>query len=290
MSTLWRLTAQADFKTLANAVEKLDEAYPPIALSWSLFDDTSPARLDVLFDNPPDEAQFRAASGLAEDILAEIRPLPNEDWVRLSLEGLKPVNAGRFILYGEHDKQQLPEGKIGLEIEAGPAFGTGHHGTTKGCLLAFDELLSAGETPAAIFDLGCGTAALAIAAAKCLPDAEILASDIDPEAVEESRANAQKNATPGLDIFVAEGLDHPKLAGREFQLIFANILAGPLVELAPGIAKALAPQGRVILSGLLSEQEDWVRQAYETAGLVVTRREPIEGWETLVAQRPAQAG
>ncbi len=285
MSTLWRLTAQADFKTLAEAVEKLDETYPPIALSWSLFDDSDPARLDVLFDTPPDEAHFRAASGLAESILAEIRPLPNEDWVRLSLEGLKPVEAGRFVLYGEHDREQIPAGKIGLEIEAGPAFGTGHHGTTKGCLLAFDDMLSAGERPANVFDLGCGTAALAIAAAKCLPSAQILASDIDPEAVEESQANAVKNGTPDIDLFVAEGLEHEKLQGREFELIFANILAGPLVALAPGIAKALTPGGKVILSGLLSEQEEWVREAYEAAGLEVTRREPIEGWETLIARR-----
>ncbi|WP_300531520.1 50S ribosomal protein L11 methyltransferase [Maricaulis sp.] len=283
MSTLWRLTAQADFKTLADAAERLDEAYPPLALSWSLFDDTDPARLDVLFDTPPDEAQFRAASGLPTDILAEIRPVPNEDWVRISLEGLKPVEAGRFIVFGEHDRDQIPAGKVKLEIEAGPAFGTGHHGTTRGCLLAYDAMLEAGERPATVFDLGCGTAALAIAAAKTLADAEILASDIDPEAVEESQVNCDKNGTPDVDCFVAEGLDHAKLKGRQFELIFANILAGPLVALAPGIANALTPGGKVILSGLLSEQEAWVREAYEAAGLTVQRREPIEGWETLIA-------
>ncbi len=285
MSTLWRLTALADFKTLADAAERLDEAYPPLALSWSLFDDTDPARLDVLFDQAPDEDVFREASGLPEAILAEIRPLPNEDWVRISLEGLKPVEAGRFVLFGEHDRDQIPAGKVTLEIEAGPAFGTGHHGTTRGCLLAFDEMLERGETPATVFDLGCGTAALAIAAAKTLPDAEVLASDIDPEAVEESQVNCDKNGAPGIDCFVAEGLDHAKLAGRKFDLIFANILAGPLVALAPGIANALVPGGKVILSGLLSEQEAWVREAYEAAGLSVLRREPIEGWETLVAMK-----
>jgi len=285
MSTLWRLTALADFKTLADAAEHLDEAYPPLALSWSLFDDTDPARLDVLFDQAPDEAAFRKVSGLPETILAEIRPLPNEDWVRISLEGLKPVAAGRFVLFGEHDRDQIPAGKVTLEIEAGPAFGTGHHGTTRGCLLAFDEMLERGETPATVFDLGCGTAALAIAAAKTLPVAEVLASDIDPEAVEESQVNCEKNGAPGIDCFVAEGLDHAKLAGRQFDLIFANILAGPLVALAPGIANALVPGGKVILSGLLSEQEAWVREAYEAAGLSVLRREPIEGWETLVAMK-----
>lgn len=283
MTTLWRLTAHADFKTLAEAAEALDAAYPAIALSWSLFDDSDPARLDVLFDAEPDAAGFRKNTGLADSITVTIEPVPNEDWIRLSLQGLKPVEAGRFIVFGEHDRDEVPGDKISLEIEAGPAFGTGHHGTTRGCLLAFDAMLNAGESPASIFDLGCGTAALAIAAAKTLPDAEVLASDIDPEAVEESQVNCTKNGAPDIDCFVAEGLEHDKLKGRKFELIFANILAGPLVELASGIAKALASGGKVILSGLLSEQEAWVREAYETAGLTVERRVPIDGWETLIA-------
>ncbi|WP_417491234.1 50S ribosomal protein L11 methyltransferase [Maricaulis sp.] len=285
MSTIWRLTAFADFRTLGDAVERLDEIDPPIALSWLLFDEGDAARMDVLFQTRPDEAAFRAASGLAGDVAITVEPMPDEDWVRISLEGLKPVDAGRFVLFGAHDREAVAPGQIGIEIEAGPAFGTGHHGTTRGCLIAFDEMLDAGFDPKTVFDLGCGTAALAIAAAKVLPDAEILASDIDPEAVEESAENCVKNGTPGIDCFVAEGLDHPKLAGREFELIFANILAGPLVDLAPGIAKALAPGGRVILSGLLTEQESWVSEAYRAAGLDVRRQTPLEGWETLVAIR-----
>ncbi|WP_417469868.1 50S ribosomal protein L11 methyltransferase [Maricaulis sp.] len=285
MSTIWRLTAFADFKTLGDAVERLDEIDPPIALSWLLFDEGDAARMDVLFQTRPDEAAFREASGLAGDVAITVEPMPDEDWVRISLEGLKPVDAGRFVLFGAHDREAVTPGLIGIEIEAGPAFGTGHHGTTRGCLIAFDEMLDAGFAPKTVFDLGCGTAALAIAAAKVLPDAEILASDIDPEAVEESAENCVKNGTPGIECFVAEGLDHPKLAGREFELIFANILAGPLVELAPGIAKALTPGGRVILSGLLTEQESWVSEAYRAAGLDVRRQTPLEGWETLVATR-----
>tara|TARA_R110002072_G_scaffold10055_3_gene47650 strand:+ start:2943 stop:3803 length:861 start_codon:yes stop_codon:yes gene_type:complete len=285
MSTIWRLTAFADFKPLADAVERLDEAYPPIALSWLLFEDGAAARMDVLFESPPDEAAFREASGLAGDIAITIEPMPDEDWVRISLEGLKPVDAGRFVLFGAHDRDAITAGQIGIEIEAGPAFGTGHHGTTRGCLIAFDDMLNAGFDPGTVFDLGCGTAALAIAAAKVLPDADVIASDIDPEAVEESAENCVKNGTPGIECFVAEGLDHAKLAGREFELIFANILAGPLVDLAPGIANALAPGGRVILSGLLTEQEPWVRAAYESAGLTVHRQPPLEGWECLVATK-----
>jgi ribosomal protein L11 methyltransferase len=285
MSTIWRLTAFAEFKPLADAVERLDEVYPPIALSWLLFDDGPAARMDVLFEARPDEATFREASGLAEDIAITIEPMPDEDWVRISLEGLKPVDAGRFVLFGAHDREAIKPGQIGIEIEAGPAFGTGHHGTTRGCLIAFDDMLTAGFDPKTVFDLGCGTAALAIAAAKILPDAEIIASDIDPEAIEESAENCTKNGTPEIDCFVAEGLDHARLAGREFELIFANILAGPLVDLAPGIAAALAPGGRVILSGLLTEQEPWVRDAYLAAGLDVHRQPPLEGWECLVASK-----
>ncbi|WP_417482258.1 50S ribosomal protein L11 methyltransferase [Maricaulis sp.] len=285
MSTIWRLTAFADFRTLGDAVERLDEIDPPIALSWLLFDEGDAARMDVLFQARPDEVAFRAASGLAGDVAITVEPMPDEDWVRISLEGLKPVDAGRFVLFGAHDREAVAPGQIGIEIEAGPAFGTGHHGTTRGCLIAFDEMLDAGFNPKTVFDLGCGTAALAIAAAKVLPDAEILASDIDPEAVEESAENCAKNGTPGIDCFVAEGLDHPKLAGREFELIFANILAGPLVELAPGIAAALAPGGRVILSGLLTEQAGWVSDAYRATGLNIQRRTPLEGWETLVATK-----
>lgn len=286
MSTIWRLTAHADFAILADAVERMDAAETAPALSWLLFEEESGAKLDVLFERKPDEAAFRAATGLPDAIAVEIAPMPEEDWVRLSLEGLKPVEAGRFTVHGAHDRDAVAAGQTGLEIEAGPAFGTGHHGTTRGCLIAFSQMLDEGLAPQTVFDLGCGTAALAIGAAKALPQADVLASDIDPEAIEESQENCRKNATPRIVCFTADGLGHERLAGRRFELIFANILAGPLVELAPQIAAALAPGGRVILSGLLTEQEAWVRGAYEAAGLSVHRQPPIEGWETLVAVRP----
>jgi ribosomal protein L11 methyltransferase len=286
MSTLWRMTAHADFKILAEIVERLDEAYPPLALSWSVFDEADGARMDVLFEQMPDETAFRRATGMSEAMTVEFGPLPEQDWVRLSLKGLKPVEAGRFTLLGAHDRDQLRDGQIAIEIEAGPAFGTGHHGTTRGCLLAFDQMLTTGTVPENIYDLGCGTAALAIAAAKTLPDARILASDIDPEAIEESVENCRKNQTPDIDCFIAEGVDHPKLASAQFDLIFANILAAPLVELAPGIAKLLMPRGQVILSGLLTHQEPRIRAAYEAQDLVIHRQEPLEDWETLVASKP----
>lgn len=285
MTQFWRVTTHADFALLGNIVEHLDAVAPETMSSWSLFDEGDIARLDLIFDVEPDLAEVRKFANFPDRMDLTCEKMPEEDWVRLSLAGLKPVDGGRFTLYGAHDRDAVQPGQIGIEIEAGPAFGTGHHGTTRGCLIAFSQMLDAGAAPKTILDLGCGTAVLAIAAAKALPDAEILASDIDPEAVAESGENCRKNATPEIDCFVAEGLDHPKLAGRQFELIFANILAVALIELADDIAKALAPGGKVILSGLLTEQEAKVRAAYEGAGLTVHRQPPLENWETLVATK-----
>ncbi len=285
MTQFWRVTTHADFALLGNIVEHLDAVAPETMSSWSLFDEGDIARLDLIFDVEPNLADVRKFANFPDSMDLTCEKMPEEDWVRLSLAGLKPVDGGRFTLYGAHDRDAVQPGQIGIEIEAGPAFGTGHHGTTRGCLIAFSQMLDAGAAPKTILDLGCGTAVLAIAAAKALPDAEILASDIDPEAVAESGENCRKNATPEIDCFVAEGLDHPKLAGRQFELIFANILAVALIELADDIAKALAPGGKVILSGLLTEQEAKVRAAYEGAGLTVHRQPPLENWETLVATK-----
>ena len=285
MTQFWRVTTHADFALLGNIVEHLDAVAPETMSSWSLFDEGDIARLDLIFDVEPDLAEVRKFANFPDSMDLTCEKMPEEDWVRLSLAGLKPVDGGRFTLYGAHARDAVQPGQIGIEIEAGPAFGTGHHGTTRGCLIAFSQMLDAGAAPKTILDLGCGTAVLAIAAAKALPDAEILASDIDPEAVAESGENCRKNATPEIDCFVAEGLDHPKLAGRQFELIFANILAVALIELADDIAKALAPGGKVILSGLLTEQEAKVRAAYEGAGLTVHRQPPLENWETLVATK-----
>jgi ribosomal protein L11 methyltransferase len=285
MTQFWRVTTHADFALLGNIVEHLDAVAPETMSSWSLFDEGDIARLDLIFDVEPDLAEVRKFANFPDSMDLTCEKMPEEDWVRLSLAGLKPVDGGRFTLYGAHDRDAVQPGQIGIEIEAGPAFGTGHHGTTRGCLIAFSQMLDAGAAPKTILDLGCGTAVLAIAAAKALPDAEILASDIDPEAVAESGENCRKNATPDIDCFVAEGVDHPKLAGRQFELIFANILAVALIELADDIAKALAPDGKVILSGLLTEQEAKVRAAYEGAGLTVHRQPPLENWETLVATK-----
>jgi len=289
MNTMWRLVARGPIAPVREAASRLDDMDPSPALGVSFFEDGGPetGRLDVLFAEQPNVDELLGEIGLESgDVDIDFGPLPEEDWVRLSLEGLKPVEAGRFIVYGSHDRENVADsGKTGIEVEAGPAFGTGHHGTTKGCLIACDRLADAGFSPARVLDLGCGTGILAIAAALVWPQAEILASDIDTEAVTETEINAQKNAAADrIDAFAADGFQHEKLDQR-FDLIFANILAGPLQDLAEQLEQRLTENGKTILSGLLEEQIPAVREAYVQTGLAVTETDIIEGWAILTLER-----
>lgn len=203
------------------------------------------------------------------------------DWVAQSLAGLEPVDAGRFLVYGSHDRDKVPADRTGIQVEAALAFGTGHHGTTRGCLLAFDRLLQE-RRPHRVLDLGTGTGVLAIAAAKELRQ-DILASDIDPVSVDIARENAVLNhVAPLVRVVEADGLGHPAIAGgAPYDLVFANILAGPLITLAPDIARVMAPGGTVILSGLLADQEAMVSDAYRAQGMTVVERTPLDAWMTL---------
>lgn len=284
MTTIWKFTATGPIEKVRALSSVLEEADPAPALGWSVFEDGNPetGRLDVLFADPDDFARLKESLPFSEEGLeVDFHPLPEEDWIRMSLEGLKPVEAGRFVIHGSHDEPELTRGQIPILIEAGPAFGTGHHGTTKGCLVACDRLYEDGLKPASLLDLGCGTGVLAIGAAKIWPDAEIVATDIDPDAVSETEDNARKNNVSGkLQIFVADGFDNEALS-RKFDLIFANILAGPLQELAEQLAVRLASDGRAILSGLLTEQIESVVKAYHEVGLSLTDTDIIEGWAIL---------
>jgi ribosomal protein L11 methyltransferase len=199
---------------------------------------------------------------------------------------LHPVEAGRFFVYGSHDAEAVPPESVALLIEAAMAFGTGHHGTTKGCLQAVDKLFTEGVRPQNVADIGCGTAVLAIAAAKVL-GLPVMASDVDPQAVEVAAANARANGVEGLISCVeAAGFDHPTLQEKSpYDLVFANILKGPLVELAPDMGAHVAPGGHVILSGILNPQADDVVAAYEGAGFAVRDRSEIGEWTTLTLQR-----
>jgi ribosomal protein L11 methyltransferase len=238
------------------------------------------------FADPPDQASIRELIALAagDDVGRNITfdTVEAKDWVKASLEDLVPVPAGRFIVHGQHDRERVPANKLGIEIEAALAFGTGHHGTTRGCLLLLDHVLKA-YYPRRVLDLGTGTGVLAIAAAKAL-HGPVLASDIDPASVRVARDNARLNQTGNLvQIICATGFSAPQFAQRgPFDLILANILANPLRQLATPMARHLAPSGLVILSGLLNHQAAGVVAAYRTRGLVPLRHVRIDGWSSLL--------
>jgi ribosomal protein L11 methyltransferase len=209
------------------------------------------------------------------------------DWVATSLADLKPVAAGRFLVHGAHDRARARRSRIPIEIEAALAFGTGHHGTTRGCLLALDGLLRA-RRPRRILDVGTGTGVLAIAAAKAL-HVHVIASDIDRVAVEIARDNARLNRVGGaIDFIHAAGLSAQRLrAGAPYDLVLANILLPPLKRLAAPMARLLAPHARVVLSGLLPEHVNAARAAYAAQGLALERRTIVDGWATLIFRRGA---
>src|SRR5690606_17493405 len=196
---------------------------------------------------------------------------------------LQPVAAGRFFVYGSHDADRVPEDCVPLLIEAAMAFGTGHHATTMGCLRALDRLDREGFRARNVADIGCGTAVLAMAAAAIWPD-PVIASDIDPVAVEVARANVAANGMEDrVSCVEAAGFGHPALAARApYDLLFANILKGPLMSLAPEMARSVAPGGIAILSGILNTQADEVLAAYRTIGFSLRERDEIGDWTTLV--------
>lgn len=243
----------------------------------------------VHFADPPDQPLVRgivtnsagreAAAGLTFDTVEA------KDWVRASLEDLVPVPAGRFVVHGQHDRERIPPNKIGIEIEAALAFGTGHHGTTRGCLLLLDHVLKAWR-PRRVLDLGTGTGVLGIAAARAL-HRRVLASDIDPPSVQVARDNARLNVAGHLvQAIRATGFAAPQFAGRApFDLVLANILANPLRQLAGPMARHLAPTALVILSGLLTHQAPAVIAAYRARGLVPVRHLRIEGWSSLLLSK-----
>jgi ribosomal protein L11 methyltransferase len=240
----------------------------------------------VHFAEAPDQAMLRelVAGSAGEDIAKAIvfDTVEARDWVKASLEHLIPVPAGRFVVHGQHDRARVPANKLGIEIEAALAFGTGHHGTTRGCLLLLDHVLKARQ-PRRVLDLGTGTGVLAIAAAKALHGA-VLASDIDPPSVAVARDNARLNETgPLVTTIRATGFSAPQFAkAGPFDLVLANILANPLRQLAGPMARHLAPSAFVILSGLLTHQTPSVTAAYRARGLVPLRHLRIDGWSSLL--------
>jgi ribosomal protein L11 methyltransferase len=322
MTTVARLIC--DEPTARRLASFLAETLEPNDCVCAAFEgDDGRWQVAVHFRARPDEAGLRAlvaiAAGDAAAAALGIGPLAPADWVKLSLAGLKPVRAGRFLVHGAHDRARVKANDIGIEIEAAQAFGTGHHGTTLGCLLALDKLakrrraqrkmtpslilpLSGGGKnrgkvslplkggglgwgSANILDIGTGSGVLAIAAAKIL-NARVVAGDIDRIAVAAARANARLNGTPAIAFVHAAGVRAQTIAARApYDLIFANILLGPLLRLAVPIRALAAPHARIVLSGLLPSHANAVLAIYRAQGLSLERRIQLDGWTTLVLRR-----
>lgn len=285
-TALTTLPGRGDAEALGAAMERMTPAPTGVGV-FEIEDGRGLWEVGGYFEAAPDAAGLAllaAAFGAADFAVSE---LPETDWVAHVRRELAPVAAGRFFVHGSHDAHRVPEGAAPLLVEAAMAFGTGHHGTTLGCLRAFDRLLTEGLAPAPTADIGCGTAVLAMAAARAWPDlaesAPIVASDLDPVAVEVAAANVAANGLNGrIEVVEAAGFDHPRISELSpFGLIFANILKGPLVDLAPALARACAPGGHAILSGLLTPQAGAVSRAYAPHGFTVHATEEIGDWTTL---------
>jgi ribosomal protein L11 methyltransferase len=285
------LTDEASARAMTDL---LGEMFDPTETAVAAFEaeDGVTWRLEAYFADAPDEGfirdLIRPVVGDAADT-AEFRTIEQQDWVRASLEGLKPVRAGRFLIHGAHDRDAVRANDLPIEIEAALAFGTGHHGTTLGCLRALvDELKR--RRPAHVLDVGTGTGILAFAAAKALRS-PVIAGDLDGEAVTTARENARLNGLgPYLRLYEGPGVRHA-LADRprRFDIVFANILARPLKRLAPSLTAVVAPNGVLILSGLIERDVAGVLSTYRHRGFHLARKGVIEGWATLVLRRGGAA-
>lgn len=281
--------ATLDDRDRAEALAELLEDIDPAPYGVGVFeieDGSDRWEVGAYFLAAPDSVVLEllaAAHGATHFVISE---LPETDWVAHVKRELAPVVAGRFFVYGSHDADKVPADAVPLLIEAAMAFGTGHHGTTLGCLTALDRLERAGLRARNVADIGCGTAVLAMAAAKLWPET-VLASDIDPVAVETAAANVVANGLAGRVICLeAAGFAHPQIAAAApFDLIFANILKAPLISLAPDMGRFCAESGHVILSGILHEQADEVIAAYEAQGFTLVSRDEYGDWTTLVMRR-----
>lgn len=288
MATFTALTtlASADkAAALGEAMERLDPAPTGVGV-FEIEDGSGMWEIGAYFTEAPDTAALAllaAAFGARPFAVSE---LPETDWVAHVRRELKPVEAGRFFVYGSHDSDKVPAGRVPLLIEASMAFGTGHHGTTLGCLRALDRLVEQGFRARNVADIGCGTAVLAMAAAHVF-EARIIASDIDPVAVEVAAANVSANGLSGrVRCLVADGFSAAQIAeAAPFDLVFANILKGPLLDLAKPMSAATMPGGFAILSGILNEQADEIIAAYRKAGYKLASRDEIVDWTTLTLER-----
>jgi ribosomal protein L11 methyltransferase len=284
-TALTTLPGKAPAEALGEAMERLNPEPTGVGV-FEIEDDSGLWEVGAYFVEAPDEAGLAVLAAAFDAKPFAISKLPETDWVAKVKRELAPVEAGRFFVYGSHDADQVPENCEPLLIEAAMAFGTGHHGTTQGCLRALDRLDTEGFKGLNVADIGCGTAVLAMGAARIWPN-PALAGDIDPVAVEVAAANVKVNDLDGrVKCVVAAGFGAPELeAAAPFDLVFANILKGPLIDLAPDMASNLQEGGYAILSGILNEQADEVIAVYAQNGINLAYREEIGEWTTLTLKK-----
>ena len=285
-TALTTLNGKRPAEALGEAMERLEPEPTGIGV-FEVEDDSGLWEVGGYFTEAPDEAALALLAAAFEAKPFVISELPETDWVAHVRRELAPVRAGRFFVYGSHDADKVPEGVQPLLIEAAMAFGTGHHGTTLGCLRALETLLGKGFEAERVADIGCGTAVLAMAAARVWPGRSILASDIDDVAVDVAMANLRANDMEGeVTCLQAAGFDNDALKGlAPYDLIFANILKGPLIALAGDLSANLRPGGYAILSGILEDQSADVEAAYAEAGVNLVEKEQIGDWMTLLLQK-----
>jgi ribosomal protein L11 methyltransferase len=288
--TLRKLVAdyqdRAHAYTAGNALENFVEPAPDALTVFEL----GPAqwRVEAYFEDYDEQRDLN--SELADILGPDATPfvaedIPDLNWVAVSQAALPPVIAGRFIVHGSHDRRRVGRGPNTILIDAGEAFGTAHHATTLGCLLAIDRLTRSLDFDR-VLDLGCGSGVLAIALAKADPHARIIATDLDRQSVKVAAENFRLNGVAGrIHTAIASGVDHPWLRTTRFDLIVANILAGPLIRLAPRLARNIERGGRLVLSGLLIRQTPEVIATYLSAGFQLERHDRITGWSTLTLRR-----
>lgn len=267
----------------------LEAAESPAALAVTLFE-CGHDRVEVsahYASEPPRQrlTQLIEAAGLDGRLGAlRIEKLPQKNWVAEAESLRGPVRAGRFLVHGRHDRGNVPAGRFTLEVDAGLAFGTAHHATTRGCLIALDRLAKR-EHPRRVLDIGTGTGILAIAAARAL-NAHVIASDMDPIAVSVAAENVRTDGVRSrVTVVEAEGLAHPALRRAKADLLFANILLRPLLDLAPAFARAVRPGGHCVLSGLLDRQARQVESRFRSLGFSLDSRILLDGWTTLLLRR-----
>jgi ribosomal protein L11 methyltransferase len=282
----------SDEKRARAIADLVVESFEPAETAASAFETEAPLPgggkawiVEVYFGFPPDEAAMRelvsAAAGPAAAAAIEFGRTPERDWVANALAGLAPVRAGRFLVHGSHDRPRVRANDVAIEIEAALAFGTGHHGTTRGCLLHLERVLRR-RRPRAILDVGCGTGVLAIAAAKAL-HRRVALGDIDPVAVAVANENARLNGVgPYVRAIVSKGVENRALRARApYDLVFANILAKPLRALAPSLAAVMSGDGEAIVSGLLYADVPGVLAAWRGQGFYLAERIDLESWASL---------